>query len=61
MSKWSHNVCAACYVRVAPGRRPIRLLDAPPAKCCFCGGAAEDGIYVRNDPKRTPRCAGHED
>lgn len=53
MSRWQHNICAACWEQKNPGRPPVRLLSTVShdleATCCFCGKTNHDGIYVRHD------------
>ena len=49
MSRWQHSICDTCWQRREPDREPIRLRDAKPETCCFCGAEHESGIYVREN------------
>lgn len=61
MSRWNHNICAACYAKREPGREPHRVIDPPSEQCCFCGQMNSDGIYYRADPGTPTLCKGvHE-
>jgi hypothetical protein len=50
-SKWTHNICHACYHREEPGRIPATLKDDEMQTCCFCGNNTRAGIYYRKDPE----------
>lgn len=52
MSRWQHNMCLACWRRRNGGRVPVQVVDADREHetCCFCGGLATHGIYIRWDP-----------
>jgi len=66
MSRWTHAICARCYDRRYPGRRPVTMRNAPQSQCCDCGLSTSDGIYCRIDPAtvafpREPRESREED
>ncbi len=51
-SKWTHNLCRACYQIVEPDRAPFTLRRVEtPEVCCFCKKDTIDGIYYRSDPE----------
>ena len=54
-SRWTHPICAPCYMREEPNRgKPVVMTyqpDEPLEHCCFCGRATASGIYYRKDPK----------
>ncbi len=60
MSRWTHVICRACWIERNPGRPPVVLTEEASEICCFCGNATTSGIYVREDPAKTPHCA-HQD
>ena len=52
-SKWTHPICAPCYMREEPGRTPVTMTfqpDEPTEVCCFCKRETVAGIYYRKDP-----------
>jgi hypothetical protein len=53
---WTHPFCDACFDDYRPGARPLRLVEVEAETCCRCGGIADTGIYVREDPKVLVRC-----
>ena len=55
---WTHRICRACYASEEPGRDPVRVLDEPPGRCCFCGAEQPEGegIFYRADPRRAQFC-----
>lgn len=57
MSRWTHGICRECWTRREGLRVPVRAREAPAERCCFCGGVADEGIYVREDPSVLP-CGG---
>lgn len=49
---WSQPCCLGCWIIRHPGRVPVRLRDPRPGHLCvFCAEPADDGIFVRIDPK----------
>lgn len=48
---WNQPICAECYAKRHPGRRPVEVIDASPEMCCDCGEVTHDGIYYRIDPR----------
>ncbi len=55
MSRWTHQLCSACYASRQPGRIPHIPVEAPDGRCCSCGlGAAR--IPYRDDPKEYTYC-----
>ena len=49
-SKWTHSICGPCWREQEGERRPLKLSDADPEVCCFCGKGTVEGIYYRADP-----------
>lgn len=49
---WTQPLCSACWPEFInePGREPMRMVGAPPERCCHCGATTAAGIYVRVDP-----------
>lgn len=43
---WTHPMCDACWSARRTGE-PVRLMQPEAAMCCFCGGKAVGGIFVR--------------
>lgn len=54
-SPWTHAICAECYAKFEPGREPVRTINMPKDRCCWCG--RETSIYYRYDPNAAP-CRG---
>lgn len=61
MSRWTHAACLACYEKLHPGRTPVRLVPPVKERCCLCGAAAGEGIYIRADPSATLCQGTHPD
>lgn len=57
MSRWTHNICVACWNRKNPDHQVTRRGNADLDNCCFCGLLNYDGIYIRHDPDQLP-CKG---
>ena len=58
---WTHTQCKDCWNAAHPeGRVAVRVRDAEPEACCFCGKPTTAGIYVRRDP-RDLSCAHPEE
>lgn len=58
---WTQAICAACWEVREPGRVPVRVRgQAYAERCCDCGKATPDGIFMRIDPK-TVRFPTEED
>lgn len=51
-------MCAACWAVRFGEKEPVRVKGADVETCCYCGGPAGAGIYVRDDPKEL-RCLGN--
>ena len=67
MSRWTHRICAACWLERKGDRLPVRVGLAAPGVCCVCGQPDdhdEGAIYFRAD-QSTLACKGqgpeHED
>lgn len=56
-SRWTHNICEACWQRRSPQFDPIRFTLKAQEICCFCGKPTAAGIYIRFDPAET-MCKG---
>jgi hypothetical protein len=56
-----HAICVSCWTRTQ--RRPLSHVRMQPRDdweaCCFCGGQAQHGIFLRADPLDAPNCRGH--
>jgi hypothetical protein len=50
-SRWTHNICAACWNAKNPDREAHAAHNMPAEFCCFCGKPTTAGIYLRHDPK----------
>ena len=50
---WTHAICGPCWKRREPNRDPVVLKDAATTVCCFCRELTSEGIFVREDPKKT--------
>lgn len=62
MGRWVHSTCTTCWNAQNPDRVAVRLHDAKPETCCFCGSTHQSGIYVRHDPTSpTLKCGGRHD
>jgi hypothetical protein len=48
---WTHVICRTCWDVRQPGRTPVRVIEAEPRVCCFCGIPTKAGIYVWEDPE----------
>ncbi len=60
MMTWKHVLCADCWYGGQPGpfkRKPVLVLNAPPAVCCQCRKGTLVPIYIRQDPT-TLACGG---
>ena len=53
MGQWNHAICEECWKKRKPGEEPVRIIGLVAELCCFCGNPTLDGIYVRQDPKKT--------
>lgn len=54
-SSWTHACCRACWSKSRynlMGKEPVRVLDDDEERCCFCGEATSEGIYVREPPEK---------
>ena len=60
MSKWTHVICALCWLKRNPDRQPVTVVAAPVEVCCFCFAKTTIGIHVRQDPGTVP-CRGVHD
>lgn len=49
---FTHLLCAGCWKRREPDRRPVRLANAPESVCCGCGAMTRSGIYFREHPEK---------
>lgn len=59
-SRWTHTMCDPCWAAQRGEATPVRMLAAPPERCCYCGALTISGIFIREDPT-TLRCGGwHE-
>lgn len=47
---WHQPICQPCQPRHAPDRVAVRISNAHPRICCFCGEAATSGLTIRIDP-----------
>jgi hypothetical protein len=47
---WSQPCCDPCFMQLATGRHPVRLLVAEHETCVYCGHGTDSGIYVRVNP-----------
>ena len=58
MGTWTHSICQPCWTKREPNRVAVKVREAEPEPCCFCGATTDTGIYLRCDP-RSPalRCA----
>lgn len=54
-----HNMCATCWKMKNGDRVPIQVLLPNVERCCFCGGIAGDGIYIRASADDAKYCMGH--
>ncbi len=57
-SRWTHAICIECWDMKHPMRRPTRVVEPDPVKCCFCGSHTDAGIWTRADPATTPCMKG---
>ena len=58
-SVWTHAICATCWWhRFDLPQYRAQVTEATAEVCCFCGGRAIDGIYVRMNPVEVPNCRG---
>lgn len=48
--EWTHSICAKCWIVKFPERNPVTVLDGEEEICCWCGGDADAGIYLRSVP-----------
>ena len=44
-------ICDICWMQQNPDRDPVRMCEADPEACYFCGRATRSGIYVRTEKK----------
>lgn len=56
---WTQPCCGCCWQAYSYGsfgevREAHKVIDPETERCCFCGGEAEQGIYVRADPRLIP-------
>jgi hypothetical protein len=51
MMSWTHNICLSCWKKREPDRKPVRVIFGD-ERCCFCGNLNNDGIFIREDPKK---------
>jgi hypothetical protein len=63
MSRWTHRICLECWITRNGDREPVRVLNEPPGRCCYCAVMTADGIYVRDNPDAVPGpgCGGEHD
>ena len=66
--RWTHSICAACWnvevrqqAEVSGDKGKLRRLALQPGQnepehCCFCGGKAKHGIYVRRELAEAKHC-----
>jgi hypothetical protein len=50
MSRWTHEICDACWETQHGQREPMRIVDPREVECCFCGTKNKSGIFVRANP-----------
>ena len=48
---WTHAICFDCWDKNNPDKKPVRVMEHEPDKCCFCGRKTIEGIFTRHDPK----------
>jgi hypothetical protein len=55
-SEWNHSACDECWGKFNLGE-PYRLKEPPTTKCCYCGAENSSGLFVKENPGKTP-CKG---